>query len=406
MIYRMKRRQQTYNLRQVLIEIPFRKLKGMEHQDILNKRRQLISTYAKMTNRRRHFINPIMLHSRRQSGILLMTNMHLTTRLLLSLSVLLLAACQPQPQKTVLQGLAQGSYYAITYYDSLNRNFQREIDSIFTLVDQSVSLWNDSSIISKVNRGETVELNQVFIDNFNIAQQASALSDGYFDATISPLVAAWGFSYKNGDSITLQLVDSLKQLVNYKAVRIEDGILIKDNPNITLDFNAVAQGYTSDLIARFLNSKGIHNFLVDTGGEIMAQGGKPDGSEWVVGIEEPAANWDSERNVQERLYLRDKGLVTSGSTRKYVERNGKRYSHCIDPKTGYPVEHNVLSVTVIAENSVWADALASICMVMGMEKSLPLIESLDGVEAYYIFSNAKGELETFATRGFEDVIVK
>lgn len=327
-------------------------------------------------------------------------------KLITIVSVLLLAACQPQPQKTVLQGLAQGSYYAITYYDSLNRNFQREIDSIFTLVDQSVSLWNGSSIISKVNRGETVELNQVFIDNFNIAQQASALSDGYFDATISPLVAAWGFSYKNGDSITLQLVDSLKQLVNYKAVRIEDGILIKDNPNITLDFNAVAQGYTSDLIARFLNSKGIHNFLVDTGGEIMAQGGKPDGSEWVVGIEEPAANWDSERNVQERLYLRDKGLVTSGSTRKYVERNGKRYSHCIDPKTGYPVEHNVLSVTVIAENSVWADALASICMVMGIEKSLPIIESLDGVEAYYIFSNAKGKLETFATEGFEDVIIK
>ena len=389
-----------------MIEIPFCKLKEMEHHDMPNKRRQLIFTYAEKTNRRRHFINPIMLHSRRQSGILLMTNMQLTSRLLLSLSVLFLAACQPQPQKTVLQGLAQGSYYAITYYDGLNRNFQREIDSIFTLVDQSVSLWNDSSIISKINRNEAVELNQVFIDNFNVAQQASTLSDGYFDATVSPLVAAWGFSYKNGDSITPQLVDSLKQFVNYQSVHIENGKLIKDNQNITLDFNAVAQGYTSDMIARFLSSKGIRNFLVDTGGEIMAQGGKPDGSDWIVGIEKPAANWDSERNVQERLFLRGKGLVTSGSTRKYVERNGKRYSHCIDPKTGYPVEHNVLSVTVIAENSVWADALASICMVMGMEKSLPLIESLDGVEAYYIFSNAKGELETFATRGFEDVIVK
>ena len=322
------------------------------------------------------------------------------------ISVLFLAACQPQLQKTVLQGLAQGSYYAITYYDSLNRNFQNEIDSIFALVDQSVSLWNDSSIISKVNRNEAVDLNQVFIDNFNIAQQASALSDGYFDATISPLVAAWGFSYRNGDSITPQLVDSLKQFVNYQSVRIEDGKLIKDNPNITLDFNAVAQGYTSDMIANFLASNGIRDFLVDTGGEIMAQGGKPDGSDWIVGIEKPAANWDSERNVQERLYLRNKGLVTSGSTRKYVERNGNRYSHCIDPKTGYPVEHNVLSVTVIANNSVWADALASICMVMGMEKSLPLIESLDGVEAYYIFSNDKGELEVFATGGFQEAIIR
>ena len=320
---------------------------------------------------------------------------------------LLLVSCQThKPQKIMLQGLAQGSYYAITYYDSLNRNFQTEIDSIFNIVDQSVSLWNDSSIISKVNRNEPVKLNQIFIDNFNIAQQASALSDGYFDATISPLVAAWGFSYKNGDSITPQLVDSLKQLVNYKAVHIENGNLVKENPNITLDFNAIAQGYTSDMIAEFLSSKGVGSFLVDTGGEIMARGCKPDGSSWIVGIEKPAANWDSERTVQERIYLRDKGLVTSGSTRKYVERNGKRYSHCIDPKTGYPVEHNVLSVTVIAENSVWADALASICMVMGLEKSLPIIESLDGVEAYYISSNNQGELEIFATEGFRNLIME
>ena len=127
---------------------------------------------------------------------------------------------------------------------------------------------------------------------------------------------------------------------------------------------------------------------------------KPDGKPWIVGIEKPAENMDSERIVQTRIALRDKGLVTSGSTRKYVERNGKRYSHCIDPKTGYPVEHQLLSVTVMADNSVWADALASICMVMGMEQSLPLIQGMDGVEAYYIFVNDQNELETFATEGF------
>lgn len=317
-----------------------------------------------------------------------------------------MVSCQPKMQKTVIQGLAQGSYYAISYYDSLNRNFQHEIDSIFDAVDRSVSLWNDSSTISKVNRNENVELDAIFIDNFNIAQQAAELSNGYFDPTISPLVAAWGFSYKNGDSITPQLTDSLKDLVDYRKIKIEDGKVVKENPLMSLDFNAIAQGYTSDLIASFLSSKGIHNFLIDTGGEIMGRGGKPDGSDWIVGIEKPAANWDSERVVQERLFLRDKGLVTSGSTRKYVERNGKRYSHCIDPTTGYPVEHNVLSVTVIAENSVWADALASICMVMGLEKSLPIIESLDGVEAYYISSNSQGELEIFATEGFRNLIME
>ena len=270
----------------------------------------------------------------------------------------------------------------------------------------SVNLWVDSSVISKVNRNEKVVLDSIFLDNFNIAQQAAALSDGYFDPTVSPIVAAWGFSYKSGDSLTPQLIDSLRALVDYRKVRIENGKVVKENPNITLDFNAIAQGYTSDLIARFLESRGIKNYLVDTGGEIMARGGKPNGQPWIVGIEKPAENWDSEQVVHTRIALRDKGLVTSGSTRKYVERDGKRYSHCIDPKTGYPVEHNVLSVTVLAENSVWADALASICMVMGMERSLPLIESLDGVEAYYIFVNDKNALETFATEGFEAVIIK
>ena len=326
--------------------------------------------------------------------------------LLLIIGVMVLASCAKQPKKMVLQGLAQGSYYAITYFDEQNRNFQREIDSIFHAVDLSVNLWVDSSVISKINRNEDVTLDKIFIDNFNIAQEAARLSDGYFDPTVSPIVAAWGFSYKTGDSITPQLVDSLKQLVDYKNIRIEDGKVVKANPNMKLDFNAIAQGYTSDLIASFLDGKGIKNYLVDTGGEIMARGEKPGGSPWIVGIEKPAENWDSEQVVQVRIALRDKGLVTSGSTRKYVERDGKRYSHCIDPKTGYPVEHNVLSATVLAENSVWADALASICMVMGLEKSLAIIERMDGVEAYYIFANDQNELETFATEGFEKLLTK
>ena len=317
----------------------------------------------------------------------------------------LLASCNRGPQKMALQGEAQGSYYAITYYDEQGRNFQQEIDSIFHAVDVSVNLWVDTSVISKVNRNEEVKLDSIFVDNFRIAQEAASLSDGYFDPTISPIVAAWGFSYKHGDTITPQLIDSLKQLVDYRNIRIEVGKVVKANPAMTLDFNAIAQGYTSDLIASFLGSRGIKNYLVDTGGEIMARGEKPNGQPWIVGIEKPADNWDSEQVVHTRIALRDKGLVTSGSTRKYVERNGKRYSHCIDPKTGYPVEHNVLSVTVLAENSVWADALASICMVMGMEKSLPLIESMDGVEAYYIYVNEQNALETFATDGFAKLVV-
>ena len=318
----------------------------------------------------------------------------------LIISLAFLAACMNQPKKIVLQGMAQGSYYAVTYYDDQKRSFKLDIDSIFHAVDMSVNLWVDSSVISKVNRNEEVALDPIFIDNFNIAQEAAKLSNGYFDPTISPIVAAWGFSYKHGDSITPQLIDSLKQLVDYRNVRIENGRVVKANPAMTLDFNAIAQGYTSDLIASFLDSRGIKNYLVDTGGEIMARGCKPNGQSWIVGIEKPAENWDSEQVVQTRVALRDKGLVTSGSTRKYVERNGKRYSHCIDPNTGYPVEHQVLSVTVMTNSSVWADALASICMVMGMEKSLELIKTMQDVEAYYIYVNEKGDLDTYATEGF------
>ena len=317
---------------------------------------------------------------------------------LLMLLAMTFASCAKQPQKMVLQGLVQGSYYAITYYDEEGRNFQQEIDSIFHAVDMSVNLWVDSSVICKVNRNEEVALDQIFIENFEVAQRAAALSDGYFDPTISPLVSAWGFSAKNPQlpPLTSHLIDSLKQLVDYRKVRIEDGKLIKENPAMKLDFNAIAQGYTTDLVGALLEAKGIKSYIVDVGGEIFARGTKPDGKSWVVGIEKPSADWDSERVVQQRVELEDKGIVTSGSYRKYVERDGKRYSHCIDPMTGYPVEHNLLSATVIAENATWADALASVCMVMGMERSLELIKTLEGVEVYYIFVNDRNELETYS----------
>ena len=334
--------------------------------------------------------------------------------LVILLGLALTVSCVRQPKKTVLEGFAQGSNYAVTYYDEAGRDFRQGIDSIFRAVDLSVNLWVDSSVICKVNRNEEVVLDPIFIDNFNIAQEAAKLSGGYFDPTISPLVKAWGFGAGNGERITengtakpstkrseLKLIDSLRALVDYRKIRIEDGRVIKDNPAMQLDFNAVAQGYTADRIAAYLESQGVQNYLVNNGGEIMAKGGKPDGKPWVVGIEKPAENWDSEQIVQTRVPLSDKGLVTSGSTRKYVERDGKRYSHCIDPTTGWPVDHQVLSVTVLAENATWADALASICMVMGMEKSLPIIEGMDGVEAYYIYVNENNELETFATKGFK-----
>lgn len=296
----------------------------------------------------------------------------------------LLISCAKQPQKINYSGITQGSYFSITYYDEKNRSFEAEIDSIFAAVDNSVSLWNENSIIRKVNRNEDIIVNQIFKDNFEWARKASEFSDGAFDATIGPLVSAWGFHYKKELEMTPEMVDSIRQLVGYQKVQIVDDRVVKENPNMTFDFNAVAQGYTTDLIGKFLETKGVYNYLVDVGGEIMARGTKPNGEMWTIGIEKPAENFDSERAVQITLELKDKGIVTSGNYRKYIEKGGVRYSHSIDPKTGYPVEHNLLSVTIIADNASWADCLATICMLVGKEKASKLLEG-QGVEAYFIY---------------------
>ncbi len=298
-------------------------------------------------------------------------------------------------EKQQFFGTTQGSYYSITYYDEQNRDFSREFDSIFKEIESTLSLWDENSIIRRVNRNDTtVVLNQIFIDNFNYAMRAAELSDGYFDPTVGPLVQAWGFHFKEGMEMTPEIVDSLKQLVNYRKIKIENGKVIKENPNMTLDFNAIAQGYTTDMIGDFLLSKNVENFLVDVGGEILARGCKPNGEYWKVGIEKPAENKDSERIVQEIVELKDRSIVTSGNYRKYVERGGKRYSHSLNPKTGYPAENRLLSATIITDNTAWADCLASICMVVGLEKAMDILEPSIGVEAYFIYLDEKGEVKT------------
>lgn len=313
--------------------------------------------------------------------------------LLLIILCCFLTSCDSVEKQHFL-GTTQGSYYSITYFDNQNRNFAHEFDSIFKEIENTLSLWDENSIIRKVNRNDTaVVLNQIFIDNFNYAMRAAELSEGYFDPTIGPLVSAWGFHFKEGMMMTPEIVDSLRQLVGYKKVKIEEGRVVKENPNMTLDFNAVAQGYTTDMIGEFLLSKDVDNFLVDVGGEIMAKGNKANGDFWKVGIEKPAENKDDARIVQEIIELKDRSIVTSGNYRKYVEQDGKRYSHSLNPMTGYPSENNLLSATIICDNTAWADCLASICMLVGMEKAIEIIDTQDNVEAFFIYEE-NGEVFT------------
>ena len=329
--------------------------------------------------------------------------------LFLIILALFVSACSPTKnlQRFNLAGEAQGTYYAITYYDERGRDLQQEVDSLLKAVDQSVSLWVDQSIITKVNAGDSsVVLDSIFLANFLLSKEVSVLTNGYFDFTIGPLAQAWGFHRKNKLDLRKDQVDSLRQLVNYRKVRLEGNRVVFEQPGMRFDFNAVAQGYTVDLIGDMFDKLNIEHYLIDVGGEIFARNQKPDGTKWRVGIEQPSKDANDERVIQVILELENKGLATSGSYRKYFEQEGKRFSHAISPKTGYPVDHNLLSVTVLAQNAAYADALATAFLVMGLDESKLLLESIPDVEAFFIFWSPEHTYDTYSTKGMSEIIVK
>lgn len=318
--------------------------------------------------------------------------------LLVPIILLTVLSCKQKSKELKLvkyEGEAQGTYYAVTYYDTDARNFQGSTDSILSQFDRCASIYLDSSIISRVNNNDPhVELDSNFIKIFTLAQKVSEQTDGAFDCTVGPLVKAWGFSIKENKDLELPKIDTLMNYIGYKKVHIANRHLIKESPQIMIDFNAIAQGYSVDIIARFLESKGIENYLVDVGGEVLGKGKKIDGSPWIVGIEKPAADSEAERIVQTKVQLKNKALCTSGNYRKYRMINGKKYSHEIDPKTGFPVTHNLLSVSVMASDCGTADAFATAFMVMGLEKSKAFLAKHPELDAYFIYADDKGELQT------------
>lgn len=329
-------------------------------------------------------------------------------------AALLLYACNRgvAPVAIKIQGETQGTYYSITYYDTLHRDFTQQIDSILEAVDNSVSVYKPNSVISRLNRNEEILPDEIFTANLNIAYQVSKASNGAFDCTIGNLIEAWGWGFSKRDSITPELIDSLKAISGYERVSIgADGRLVKDDPSITINFNAIAQGYTSDLIAQFLTAKGVTDFLVDVGGELVASGQKPDGTLWNIGIELPSEesadiiSLDS-RPVKALLTITGKGIATSGNYRKFYVEDGLKFSHTIDPKTGYPVTHSMLSATVVAENATLADAWATAFMVLGMEESKKFLKKHPELEAYFIYSDEKGIDHTWISPGLKESIIE
>lgn len=327
------------------------------------------------------------------------------TIVLLSLALLLPACKKETPVR--ITGEAQGTYYMVTYYDHENRNFKHEIDSLLDAFDKSVSLWVPNSIISQVNNNEpNILIDKFFTDNFFISQQVANETGGAFDFTVGPLVRAWGFSNSGKLNMDSTIVDSLLDITGYKRVSLFKNQLIKKDSRIKIDFNAVAQGYSVDMLAEHLKSKGLENFIVDIGGEVIARGKKPNGSSWKVGIEKPAKDITEERDLTIVIKLDSNSVATSGNYRKFYEKDGIRYSHIISPKTGYPAMNRLLSATVVYNNTALADAYATSFMIMGLEESVKFVESKPEMEAFFIFINDDGQYETQSTKGFNSLIVK
>jgi thiamine biosynthesis lipoprotein len=298
-----------------------------------------------------------------------------------------------------LTGAAQGTYYAVTYYDEEQRDFQQEIDSLLDAFDMSASVYQPSSVISLVNSNQSDTVDEIFREVFLKGIEVAQITDGAFDMTVMPLVNAWGFGFKDPEMLPEDKVDSIMQYVGYKKVSLNGDRIIKTNENVMIDFNAIAQGYSVDLVGSFLEEQGIENYLVDIGGEVLANGKKPGLGLWKVGIEKPTENSTSPRTIKAVVSLKNRALATSGNYRKYYEKNGVRYSHTINPKTGYPVKHFMLSASVMARDAATADAFATAFMVMGLDKAKEMVAQRDDLEAYFIFTNPEGVMRTHATPG-------
>ena len=304
-------------------------------------------------------------------------------------------------------GETQGTYYSVIYYDDQQMDFQYEIDSILKDFDLSLSLWVPNSIISMLNRNDTmVFLDHFFIENFEIAKEVANKTNGAFDPTVGSLVRAWGFGFDATKSVDDKIIDSILQFTGYQKIRIENRRLVKDDIRTTVDFNAIAQGYSVDLLGSFLEEQGIMNYLVDIGGEVKARGNKPDGTDWKVGIEKPTKNKNDLRDLKAVITLKDKSIATSGNYRKFYEENGVRYSHTINPKTGHPVQHSLLSVSVTAESTAIADAYATAFMVMGLEDAKTYISEDSSLEAFFIYADEQGNYQTYASEGFKSYITE
>ena len=320
--------------------------------------------------------------------------------LFLSSLILLFTACTNTEQPYYEEkGMVFGTFYTIKY--QYHKPLTEVIDAEFRAFNLSLNPFNPNSIISKVNRNEPVEVDDWFIDVFNKAQEISEKSNGIFDATAAPLINLWGFGFSKMDSVTPQMIDSIKAFVGYKKIALQDKRIVKEDPRIMLTYSAIAKGYACDVIARLLEKEGVQNYLVDIGGESAINGVNPNGDCWRTGINKPE---DDPKGINKKIEevvqpCKKCGIATSGDYRNFYTKDGKRYAHTIDPRTGYPASQNILSATIVAQDCMTADGYATAFMAMGKEKAIKMAASIPEIEYFIIYLDENEQQKITYSKG-------
>jgi thiamine biosynthesis lipoprotein len=324
---------------------------------------------------------------------------------LLLLAVVSLSSCN-HGKYYYLEGPAQGTFYHVTYKGQ--QDFSHEIDSVLRVIDKSLSAWDSTSIISRINRNDpSVRPDSLFIKVFNRAKQVNAESNGNFDITVGPLVKAWGFYDKTKTIPDSSEIKDLLKLVGMDKVKLVNGKVMKQNPSMMLDVNAIAQGFSVDVVAEFMEKNGIHDYLVEIGGELKSKGKNPNGGKWLVGIDKPEENiYMPGEELQTVVQISGRAMATSGNYRHFIEEKGVKYGHHLNPKTGYPSKNPLLSVTIVANDCMTADAYATACIVSGLEKTKEFLKVHNDVDACLIYSDRMGRFKVYTTERLAAMVKK
>lgn len=319
--------------------------------------------------------------------------------------LLITGACQTPAEYHVNEGLVFGTTYRMVYESSKGHHLA--IKELLKDFNSSLSTYDSLSVISRVNNNDSaVRADTYFRALMETGRRITLESNGAFDMTVAPLVNAWGFGFKNRSVISQELIDSLLLLVGMDQIWLEGDRVLKKQAGVMLDGGAIAKGYGVDVVADYLAQQGVRNYLVEIGGEVVAKGLNPRGTGWRVGVDEPVDDQTlAHREFQMIIEISGQALATSGNYRNFYFEGDQKYAHTIDPRTGYPVQHSLLSASIIAPTCMEADAYATACMVLGLEASIELISQLPGIEACFIYHTADGD-QVFLTDGFEALVVE